>query len=85
VGVVRIEDVKGVPKEELDSKTVETVMRPLNEEYRIAPEVPLTRALKQMSENGIGRLIVMTGDEMEGMITKMGLQRLIEVRQILKA
>jgi hypothetical protein len=38
-----------------------------------------------MSENGIGRLIVMTGDGMKGMITKIGLQRLVEVRQILKA
>jgi CBS domain-containing protein len=85
IGVVRVEDVKRVPKEELDSKMVETVMTPMNEDYRIAPEAPLTHALKQMSENGIGRLMVMTGDEMKGMITKIGLQRLIEVRQILKA
>jgi predicted transcriptional regulator len=85
IGVIRIEDVKRVEKEELESKTVEKVMKRMNEDYRIAPQAPLTHALQQMSENGIGRLIVMNGDELKGMITKIGLQRLIEVRQILKA
>jgi CBS domain-containing protein len=85
VGVVRIEDVKQVPKEDLDKATVENVMKPMSEVYRIAPEAPLTEALKQMTQNGIGRLLVMSGDKMQGMITKTGLKQLIEVRRILEA
>jgi Zn-dependent protease/CBS domain-containing protein len=85
IGVVRIEDVKGVPKEDFDRETVESVMVPMSEAYRIAPDAPLTDALKQMGKNGVGRLIVISHEEMKGMITKLGLQRLVEVRQILAA
>lgn len=85
VGTVKVEDLKRVPKEQLDRATVEAVMSPMNDACRIAPDASLKDALKRMSENGLGRLIVMSGDRMEGMITKTGLLRLLQVRRILEA
>jgi len=41
-------------------------------------------ALQKMSQEGLGRLLVMDGDRMVGMITKTGLLRFLEIKGILE-
>jgi len=84
LGVVSVANVKGIPEEEQGIKTVGEVMTPLSDRLLIAPEASLTEALKKMVQEDVGRLLVMRGDQMIGMITKTGLLRFLEIKNILE-
>jgi CBS domain-containing protein len=63
--------------------TVREAMRPLGPDLQIEPTESLSDALKKMTQGGIGRLLVMRGDRPVGMITKSGLLRFMEIKQVL--
>lgn len=84
VGIVSLGDIRDVPEEEQRSRTVGQVMTPIDSHMIITPEVSLAEALKIMSQRDMGRLLVMQNGRMIGMITKTGLLRLLEIKQILK-
>jgi len=84
LGVVSIADIKDIPEGEDGNRTVEKVMVPVSSRILIAPEASLAEALKKMVQEGVGRLLVVRGDKMVGMITKTGLLRFLEIRHILE-
>jgi predicted transcriptional regulator len=83
LGVISLAEVKSVPEEERDSKKAEDVMRPRSEKIEIAPEASLSDALQKMTQEEMGRLLVMEKDQMLGMITKTGLLRHLELKHAL--
>jgi CBS domain-containing protein len=83
VGVISIAGVKDVPENEQADKTVAEIMTPLSGEMTIQPQTPLPDALKKLSQSNLGRLLVMRGDEMVGIITKTGLLRFLEIKRAL--
>jgi Zn-dependent protease/predicted transcriptional regulator len=85
LGLISLTDVKDVPEEEQRDKTVSQVMTPFKSEFTILPETPLTEALKKMTQENTGRLLVMRGDQMIGMITQTGLLRLLEIKRALES
>jgi predicted transcriptional regulator len=85
VGVVALEAVRQVPEPERAATTVAQIMRPLSDHTTIAPQAPLTEALAKMVREDTGRLLVMQDATMHGMITKTGLLRFLEIKQILGA
>jgi predicted transcriptional regulator len=85
VGVVSLEAVRQLPEPERAATTVAHIMRPLSGQTTIAPQAPLTEALTKMVQQDTGRLLVMQGGTMRGMITKTGLLRFLEIKQILEA
>jgi hypothetical protein len=46
-------------------------------------QLPVSAALKQMLGEGVGRLVVMQDGTMRGLITKTGLWRFVEMKQLL--
>jgi hypothetical protein len=58
-------------------------MRPLSDDLRVSPELPLTDAMKKLGAAPGGRLLVLRGEELTGMLTKSGLGRFIEIRHML--
>ena len=58
-------------------------MTPLSPALEIQATDSLVDALRKMSETKTGRLVVMRGDRYAGMITKSGLIRFIEIKQVL--
>jgi Zn-dependent protease/CBS domain-containing protein len=84
-GVVSLEAVRQVPEPERAATTVAQIMRPLSGQTTIAPQAPLTEALTKMVQEDTGRLLVMQDGTMRGMITKTGLLRFLEIKQILGA
>lgn len=81
VGLVSISSLAGVREEELAEKTVAAVMTPLDDSRIIAADAPLIEALTRMAPSGVGRLVVMVGQNMVGLITRTGLARLVEIRR----
>ncbi|MEW6529206.1 MAG: site-2 protease family protein [Thermodesulfobacteriota bacterium] len=84
LGVLNLQQLIEIPEEERAGKTVEQVMVPISESLEIRPDVSLVDALQKMGQEGLGRLLVMDGDRMVGMITKTGLLRFLEIKGILE-
>ncbi|MGH7845929.1 MAG: site-2 protease family protein [Candidatus Binatia bacterium] len=84
LGVISVAGVKDVAEIEQAGKTVAQVMTPLNDEMTIRRETPLSEALRRMSQGNLGRLLVMQGDEMVGMVTQTGLLRFLEIKRALE-
>jgi Zn-dependent protease len=85
VGLISVGDLTGLPETELAARTVGKLMHPLDASRVISKEAPLLEALERMSRPGVGRLVILEGDRISGMVTKTGLLRLLEIRQILKS
>ena len=83
-GVISLEDVQPIPEDQRSAITVEQTMQPLSDRTTIAPQVPLTNALSKMAHEGSGRLLVMQDATLQGMITKTGLLRFLEIKRILE-
>jgi Zn-dependent protease/CBS domain-containing protein len=84
LGVVSLDDVRAIPEEARHTTPVEKIMQPLSSHTVIAPQTPLNEALKKMVQHSRGRLLVMQGDRLIGMITKTGLLRFLEVKRLLQ-
>lgn len=55
-GVLTLEDLKKVPRDDWHKKRILEVMRPVTTDYFVEPNLPLTEAREIMRENGIGAL-----------------------------
>jgi len=84
LGMVSVFNVKGLPEDQQKTKTVAQVMEPLNDDLLISPQVSLTEALSKMGQTEAGRLVVMQGGKMVGLISKTGLLRYLEMKRILE-
>ncbi|MDA8168152.1 MAG: site-2 protease family protein [Nitrospiraceae bacterium] len=83
-GVVSLFEVKKVPEDQYGERTVGQVMEPLSAKVAIPPETPLSEALAKMKREGVGRLLIMRDGQLIGMVTKDGLMRFIEIKQVLE-
>lgn len=83
-GLISLALLKDVPPDDRRSKTVREVMIPRGPDIEIGPDETLVDALKKMTTSGMGRLLVMRGDRFVGMITKSGLMRFLEIKQVLE-
>lgn len=83
LGIISLNDVRAVPEEARQTTRVEQVMRPADDQTIIPPQTSLHDALKKMQQHNLGRLLVMQGDHLLGMITKTGLMRFLEVKRLL--
>ncbi|MGH9335242.1 MAG: CBS domain-containing protein, partial [Vicinamibacteria bacterium] len=85
VGIVGLEHLKGVSRDELDERKVASVMEPFQETHRLSPESSLNEAIERFRTNPIGRLIVTEDERVKGILTRTGLERLLETRRALES
>jgi Zn-dependent protease/CBS domain-containing protein len=83
-GLISVSELKDLPPEKRDSVTVGERMIPLKDEMRVEPDLALTEAMKKLPRAPGGRLLVMRGDELVGLLTKSGLARFVEIRNVLE-
>lgn len=84
LGVVSVTGVRQVPREEQAQRTVQEIMEPLGEEMLISGEASLAEALQKMSRENQDRLLVLEGGRLAGLVTKTGLLRFVQIKQILE-
>lgn len=82
-GLVSLSNVRNLQEEDWKAKSVRDVMTPLGPEVEVEPGDSLVDALKRMTDTGVGRLLVTRGGTFVGMITKSGLLRYLEIKQVL--
>lgn len=84
IGIINLSQLGDVPDEKMKSETVRQVMTPIGSDSSVEPRASLVDALQTMMQTGTGRLLVMEGGIMLGMITKTGLVRFLEIRRVLE-
>jgi Zn-dependent protease/CBS domain-containing protein len=85
LGLISVRRLQDIPEEDRQTTTVENAMQPLSDRMVMAPEAPLTEALKRMTQGNTNHLLVMQDNVLQGMITKTGLLRFLEIKRILEA
>jgi len=80
LGIVSLDQLAGVKKEDRARMTVENIMIPISDQMRISPEERLSEALNKMKSGKTSRLLVMDNGELLGIITKTGMLRLLELK-----
>lgn len=84
LGVISLAQVRQISPEERGDNDVAQVMVPRSDKIEITPDASLAEALKRMTREDIGRLLVVENDRVVGMITKTGLLRYWEARRALE-
>ncbi|MFB6169582.1 MAG: CBS domain-containing protein [Haloarculaceae archaeon] len=77
VGVVTLGDAQQVDAVEREAYTVEEVMS--TEVQSITPDADAMDALTRMQQNGVGRLLVMEGDDLQGLISRTDLMTAFDI------
>jgi CBS domain-containing protein len=76
-GLLSLAQVRACPVDERGRRAVRDVMRPLDTSLTIAPGASVADALRRMAERGVGRLLVMEGKALTGMITREAVMRFL--------
>ncbi len=84
LGVVSLTAVKSIPRDRQPYTLVRDILTPLKDAMLIEQEASLADALVKMSREGEERLLVMSNGQLLGMVTKTGLLRFIQIRQVLE-
>jgi len=81
LGVVTMSSVRSIPRDKRDFERVSQAMVPFERTITVSPTTPAIDALQIMAENGVGRLVVMDGDKIAGMVTRGDLMKTMKARQ----
>jgi Zn-dependent protease len=69
MGCIDLDRLREIPRGEWEQRTAETVASPCSTQNTIAPDAAATKALSAMSQNRLGRLLVVDRDRLVGIIT----------------
>jgi len=81
LGVVTMQCVRLVPKERRETVTVKEAMIPCEEAVTVGPSASALDALNTMARRNVGRLLVLDGPQLLGVLTRGDLMRTIRTRQ----
>ena len=84
IGVISVAEIKNINQETDQTLRVSDIMKTIDDSMVISPETSLVIALRKMLTENFARLLVMKNDRLLGMITKTGLMRFLEIKNILE-
>jgi Zn-dependent protease/predicted transcriptional regulator len=84
LGFISLAHMRDLADEQRRGLTVEDVMQPLENRMIVTPKTSLADALKRMTQEELNQLLVMQDVALLGMITKAGVLRFLEIKQVLK-
>jgi predicted transcriptional regulator len=79
-GCITTSEVKAVPRDQWEKKTVGDIASPPTPENTIGPDTDALKALSMMNKTGSSRLMVADGRKLVGVITLKDLMRFLSVR-----
>lgn len=83
LGIVTLNDVKRIPREEWKNHTVREIMTPLSPDLTISPENSAFDAFLKINKGSVGRLLVIDEDKLVGIISKTDLIRFLQIKSML--
>lgn len=80
IGVISLHDIKGVSKEEWAEVKIGDVVKTVSEIEKVNMSMEISDAIKKMSKNNLGHLVIMSDGRLRGIITKSDVMRFIKIR-----
>ncbi|HLX38780.1 MAG TPA: CBS domain-containing protein, partial [Candidatus Binataceae bacterium] len=84
MGVLSLSRVRECPPEARATRRVHDIMVPVSANVTIAPNATISDAMHQMAEADSGRLLVLDGDHLRGLITRSQIARFVQLKSMLK-
>ena len=84
-GLLTLHEIKGVPRGEWESTSLQAVMIPQESLVKVAADTPVSQVLQAMIEGNIGQVPVVEGGRLLGVVGRDRLLALVETRLELKA
>jgi len=81
LGIVTMQCVRSVPKEKRETAAVKEAMIPCEKVVTVKPSVSALDALNTMARQNVGRLLILDGPQLLGIVTRGDLMRAIRTRQ----
>jgi Zn-dependent protease/CBS domain-containing protein len=69
VGLITTRQVKEIPREDWDRETIREAISPLTAENTFSPRTDAIKALAQMNQSGISRMLVVENGRLVGLVT----------------
>jgi Zn-dependent protease len=69
VGIITLNQVKEIPREEWRDRTVKETMKPVEQGIVVSPEEQMSKVLQKMEDSGAQRVLVARNGELKGIIT----------------
>jgi CBS domain-containing protein len=85
VGVITIKLVKHVPRDAWGTTRVEEAMVPIAEAVSLTPDDDIPTAIQKMTASGMGRLPVVAGQEIVGIVSRRDIMAYLQIRSDLSA
>jgi Zn-dependent protease/predicted transcriptional regulator len=83
MGILSLSRVRECPPGERANRRVHDIMVPVSEKVTIAPSATVSDAMHQMAEADAGRLLVLDGDHLSGLITRSQIARFVQLKSML--
>jgi CBS domain-containing protein len=80
LGCISTRQLGELPREAWDSTAVSALMEPRSADNCIAPDADATKALARMSQGNVSRLMVVSGDHLEGIVTLKDLLQFLSMK-----
>jgi len=81
LGVVTLQCARSVPKEKRETTTVREAMIPCERAVMINPSTSALEAMNLMARENVGRVLVVEGNRLVGILTRGDVMRTIQTRQ----
>ena len=81
VGIITLNEVRSVPREQWDATPVRFVMTKLADLHTTSPKTPLSDALNAMAQHDFNQLPVTEGGRLVGIISRSDVMRFLRVRE----
>ncbi|MCR3955014.1 MAG: site-2 protease family protein [Gudongella sp.] len=69
-GIITIDNVKGIPKEEWGVTTVGAIATEIGDVLRVSPDETVSNVVSKIFSNNIGRVLVMEEDSLVGIVSR---------------
>lgn len=79
MGIVTVDNINGIHKELWGQTSVGKITTPLNDSLTIAPDETVSAAMTKLFGNHIGRVLVMNGDQLKGIISRTDILNYIRI------
>ena len=78
VGLVTLDDIRGVARENWDTTTIQSIMKPAGELVTVGPDQDSAEALRMLGEHDVGQLPVLRDNQLLGLFRRRDVLRYIQ-------
>ncbi len=80
LGLLTLKDIKNIPREAFVDTPISKIYSKHRREWEISPEEDALKALERMIREDTGRLVIIEGNTIKGMITRNGIARYVQIK-----